>query len=156
MKTVNEKLECFDISRVSVTEPYLMHSLELETEYLLSLDADRWLAGFRETAGLDMEGCERYGGWENLLIGGHAFGHYLSACSQACKSPDIAAADKEELLKGSELRINVIPAVTHCGGCGCEYGTVLHGKTCPQCGSGDTWLLRGNEVEIKEIEVPDN
>ncbi|MBO7336632.1 MAG: glycoside hydrolase family 127 protein, partial [Lachnospiraceae bacterium] len=98
MKTVNEKLECFDISRVSVTEPYLMHSLELETEYLLSLDADRWLAGFRETAGLDMKGCERYGGWENLLIGGHAFGHYLSACSQACKSPDIAAADKEVFL----------------------------------------------------------
>ena len=96
MKTVNEKLECFDISRVSVTEPYLVHSLELETEYLLSLDADRWLAGFRETAGLDMKGCERYGGWENLLIGGHAFGHYLSACSQAYRSPDIAASDKEE------------------------------------------------------------
>ena len=66
------------------------------------------------------------------------------------------AADKEDLLRGSELRINIIPAVTHCDGCGCEYGTVLNGKTCPQCGSGDTWLLRGNEVEIKEIEVPDN
>ncbi len=27
------------------------------------------------------------------------------------------------------------------------------GKVCPACGSGETWLLRGNEVEIKEIEV---
>ena len=25
--------------------------------------------------------------------------------------------------------------------------------TCPHCGSTDTWLLRGNEVEIKEIVV---
>ena len=63
------------------------------------------------------------------------------------------AADKEDLLRGCELRINIIPAVTHCDGCGAEYGTVEHGRTCPHCGSGDTWLLRGNEVEIKEIEV---
>ncbi|MBR5671682.1 MAG: hydrogenase maturation nickel metallochaperone HypA [Bacteroidales bacterium] len=63
------------------------------------------------------------------------------------------AADKEDLLRGCELRCNIIPAVTHCGGCGKEYPTVEHGKTCPHCGSGETWLLRGNEVEIKEIEV---
>lgn len=63
------------------------------------------------------------------------------------------AADKEELLKGCELRINIIPAVTHCDGCGLEYETVKHGKKCPGCGSENTWLLRGNEVEIKEIEV---
>ena len=64
------------------------------------------------------------------------------------------AADKEEMLRGCELKINIIPAVTHCDGCGCEYGTVAHGKTCPSCGSEQTWLLRGNEVEIRSIEVP--
>ena len=63
------------------------------------------------------------------------------------------AADKEELLKGCELRCEIIPAVTRCGDCGEEYGTVAHGKTCPRCGSGNTFLLRGNEVEIKEIVV---
>ena len=63
------------------------------------------------------------------------------------------AADREELLKGCGLKVNIIPAVTHCGDCGREFGTVRHGKTCPHCGSGNTWLLRGNEVEIKEIEV---
>ena len=63
------------------------------------------------------------------------------------------AADKEELLKGCALKINIIPAVTHCDGCGREYETVRHGKTCPHCQSENTWLLRGNEVEIKEIEV---
>ena len=65
------------------------------------------------------------------------------------------AADKEELLKGSELQINTIPAVTHCDSCGKDYPTVANGKTCPHCGSCETWLLRGNEVEIKEIVVPD-
>ena len=47
------------------------------------------------------------------------------------------AADKEDMLRGCELRIHTSPAVTHCDGCGSE----------------NTWLLRGNEVEIKEIEV---
>ncbi|MBQ7269386.1 MAG: hydrogenase maturation nickel metallochaperone HypA [Bacteroidales bacterium] len=61
------------------------------------------------------------------------------------------AADKEEMLRGCELEINTVPAVTHCRACGEEYPTVAHGKTCPRCGSGNTWLLRGNEVEIASI-----
>lgn len=65
------------------------------------------------------------------------------------------AADKEELLKGSELKINIIPAVTYCDECKSEYETVRHGRKCPRCGSDRTWLLRGNEVEIKSIEVPE-
>ena len=52
-----------------------------------------------------------------------------------------------------ELRIETLPAVTRCGGCGADYPTVAHGRTCPRCGSGDTWLLTGNEVNIKEIEA---
>ena len=63
------------------------------------------------------------------------------------------AADKEELLRGCELRCNIIPAVTVCNACGCEYPTVQYGKKCPHCGSDDTELRCGNEVEIKEIEV---
>ncbi len=66
------------------------------------------------------------------------------------------AADKEELLKGCELKINTLPAVSYCEECGQEYPTVAHGKICPFCGSEHTYLLRGNEVEIKEIEVPDD
>ena len=65
------------------------------------------------------------------------------------------AADKEDMLKGCELRINTIPAVTHCEGCGRDYPTVEFGKKCPHCGGEDTFLLRGNEVEIREIEVLD-
>ena len=63
------------------------------------------------------------------------------------------ASDKEELLKGCVLEIRTIPAVTLCHDCGREYPTVQYGRTCPLCGSGNTVLLKGNEVEIKEIET---
>lgn len=63
------------------------------------------------------------------------------------------AADKEDLLRGCELIINTIPAVTYCENCGKEFGTVEHGKKCPHCSSDRTYLVRGNEVEIKEITV---
>ena len=63
------------------------------------------------------------------------------------------ATDKEDILRGSELRVNTIPAVTFCEDCRSEYPTVRYGKECPYCGSGNTFLLRGNEVELKEIEI---
>ena len=34
-----------------------------------------------------------------------------------------------------------------------EYPTVQHGRICPYCGSEKTWLLKGNELNIKEVEV---
>ena len=40
------------------------------------------------------------------------------------------------------------------GDCKKQYGTVEHGRACPYCGGGNTWLLQGNEFMIKEIEVP--
>ena len=63
------------------------------------------------------------------------------------------AADKEDLLRGCELKCNIIPAVTLCNACGREYPTVQYGRTCPYCNSEDTVLEQGNEVEIKELEV---
>lgn len=63
------------------------------------------------------------------------------------------AVTKEPLMTGCQLRIEPIPAVTWCEDCKKEYPTVAHGKTCPHCGSEHTYLLRGDEVEITEIEV---
>ena len=60
---------------------------------------------------------------------------------------------KHPLMEESELRIETIPAITHCDACGQNYDTVPHGKTCPYCGSGETWLIQGNECIIKEIEA---
>lgn len=60
---------------------------------------------------------------------------------------------KHPVLTDSVLRIETIPAVTHCERCGQNYETVTHGRICPYCGSGETWLIRGNECIIKEIEA---
>ena len=63
------------------------------------------------------------------------------------------AADKEPMLKGCEMKVNTIPAVTWCDTCKKEYETVKYGKTCPHCNSDNTWLLKGNEVEINSIII---
>ena len=60
---------------------------------------------------------------------------------------------KSVLLKDTELLIEKIPAITYCEDCGENYGTVEHGKKCPHCGSDKTYLLQGNEFNIKEIEA---
>lgn len=60
---------------------------------------------------------------------------------------------KSEILKNAELIVETIPAVTFCVNCEKTYGTVEHGKTCPHCGSPNTYLLAGNEFNIKEIEA---
>ena len=41
----------------------------------------------------------------------------------------------------------------HCEACGKTYGTVEHGRTCPYCGGGKTYLVQGDQVMIKEIEA---
>jgi hydrogenase nickel incorporation protein HypA/HybF len=63
------------------------------------------------------------------------------------------AADKTELLKGAELKYETLPAVTYCESCGQSYSTVKHAKICPYCGSEETYLVTGREVNIKEIEA---
>lgn len=63
------------------------------------------------------------------------------------------AVKKEDLLKNSELVIEKINAVTYCEDCKAEYETVKYGKICPECGSTHTYLLRGSEFNIKEIEA---
>ena len=62
---------------------------------------------------------------------------------------------KFPMFEGSELKCEEIPAVTWCDDCKITYSTIKYGKTCPHCGSGRTWLLRGHEMRIKQVEVED-
>lgn len=62
-------------------------------------------------------------------------------------------AEKEEILKGCELKIEKIPAVTYCESCGKTYSTVKYAKICPHCKSDKTYLIQGDEHSIKEIEI---
>ena len=72
--------------------------------------------------------------------------HYLTDCWAW-------AIKKRPLLTDCRMKVEILPAVSYCEGCGTEYGTVAHGRICPNCGSEKTWLLKGNELNIKEIEV---
>lgn len=60
---------------------------------------------------------------------------------------------RHPVLEDSRLEILTIPAVTYCSACGRKYETVKYGRECPYCKSGETWLVRGNECMIKEIEA---
>ncbi len=63
------------------------------------------------------------------------------------------AAEKRELFSEAELVVELIPAITFCENCRQTYPTVQYGKICPHCGSPETYLVQGNEFNIKEIEV---
>ena len=62
------------------------------------------------------------------------------------------ARKKEPVMENAELRIEKMEAVSFCEDCKQEYPTIQYAKTCPYCGSEHTFLLRGNEFNIKEIE----
>lgn len=63
------------------------------------------------------------------------------------------AVKKTERMREAALVIETIPAVTFCEGCGQTYPTVPQGKICPHCGSEQTWLRQGNEIQVKEIAI---
>lgn len=62
-------------------------------------------------------------------------------------------AKRTPMLHDCKLEIEEIPAITYCEACGNRYETVRFGKQCPKCQSEHTYLLQGNETNIKEIEV---
>lgn len=60
---------------------------------------------------------------------------------------------KATMMQQTELIVERIPAITYCEDCQKEYKTIEHGKKCPHCDSEHTYLLQGNEFNIKEIEA---
>ena len=61
-------------------------------------------------------------------------------------------AEKHDLLRGCKMLIETLPAVTFCQDCKQTYPTVEFAKECPHCHSTNTFLVTGNEYNIKEIE----
>lgn len=73
----------FKLNEVELNDGYLCNAFRLEQDYLLSLEADRLLAGFYEIAGKQPKAKRYTGGWEDQDIAGHTMGHYLTALAQA-------------------------------------------------------------------------
>jgi DUF1680 family protein len=81
------------LCKVRLTGGPLKRAQDLTAEYLLQLEPDRMLAGYRIRAGLEPK-AEGYGGWDAVdsrQLTGHIAGHYLSAVSLM-----YAATGKEE------------------------------------------------------------
>ena len=70
----------FPLEDVRLLDGPFKDAMMRDAAYLLRLDPDRLLSGFRKEAGLTPR-AEVYGGWESMTIAGHSLGHYLSACS---------------------------------------------------------------------------
>lgn len=115
----------FSLKDLTLLGEYQVNALEKEINYLLSFDLDRLLAGFRETAGLDKKGKERYGGWESLLIGGHTLGHYLTACAQAYSSANTGNEEKEGLAKNLTYLVQELRACQLAQGTGLIFGAII-------------------------------
>ena len=75
-----DKVKCFPVSQVRLTESPFKNAQDLDICYLLGLNPDRLLAPYRKEAGLPPK-ATNYGNWENSGLDGHIGGHYLSALS---------------------------------------------------------------------------
>lgn len=117
------QIEYVDKADVKITDIYFDEALALDVSNLLKLDADRLLAGFRETAGYIagmsedevkqfMRGKERYTGqWEDSLIGGHTLGHYMSAVAQGIINPGLSDSEQAKLRGRLE---EIVDALAEC------------------------------------------
>jgi len=76
----------FPLSAVRLLDGPFRRAMDVNRAYLLRLEPDRLLAGFRREAGLAKR-ADPYGGWETIpnegrySLAGQALGHYLSALS---------------------------------------------------------------------------
>jgi DUF1680 family protein len=75
------RLHYFDLAAVKLLDSPFKNAQQVDERYLLALDPDRLLAGFRLEAGLKPK-AEKYPNWESIGLDGHTLGHYLTALAQ--------------------------------------------------------------------------
>ncbi|MBQ8548748.1 MAG: glycoside hydrolase family 127 protein, partial [Lachnospiraceae bacterium] len=127
MELKNSK--AFSLRSVRMEDAYLVNAFEKEVMYLTAFDTDKLLAGFRETAGVDMRGATRYEGWESMLIGGHTLGHYMTACVRSCESANCKEEDRQELLDILKRLVNGLKECQEAGKTGFLFGAIIQDKS---------------------------
>ncbi|EHQ26595.1 hypothetical protein BDD43_0603 [Mucilaginibacter gracilis] len=98
MSRTEIKAYTFNLKDVKLLNSPFKQAMEVDAAYLLSIEPDRLLSGFRAHSGLKPKG-KMYEGWESSGLAGHTLGHYLSAISM-----HYAATRDPEFLK----RVNYI------------------------------------------------
>lgn len=103
-----EKARPLDLTSVRLTGGPLKDAQDATVKYLLQLEPDRMLAGYRIRAGLEPK-AEGYGGWDAVdsrQLTGHIAGHYLSAISLM-----YAATGNEEFKKRADYIVSEFKVV---------------------------------------------
>ena len=79
---VGRKAHAFPLRDVRLLDGPFKQAMELDRQYLLSLETDRLLHTFRINAGIPSS-AQPLGGWEEPKgeLRGHFLGHYLTACA---------------------------------------------------------------------------
>lgn len=122
------KNKAFSLRNVTMKDSYLVNAFEKEVLYLTAFDTDKLLAGFRETAGVDMRGAERYPGWESMLIGGHSLGHYMTACVRCCESANCREEDRQEMLQILKRLAEGLKECQDAANTGFLFGAIIQDK----------------------------
>lgn len=63
------------------------------------------------------------------------------------------AIKQTKYMQNCTLDLIVIEAISFCRNCRKTYSTTAYGKTCPYCQSKDTYLVTGNEVTVREVQI---
>ena len=63
------------------------------------------------------------------------------------------AKKRSTYLKECELNLVVLEGISFCRACRKTYKTTEYAKECPYCKSNDTYLVTGNEINIRDIQV---
>lgn len=71
---------------------------------------------------------------------------YFRDCFEWCKK-------KTKYMRDTQLELIILEGISYCTQCKQTYKTVEHGKTCPNCGSSETYLVTGNQMTIKDMLV---
>jgi DUF1680 family protein len=135
-------VRAFDLRDVRVTGGPFRAAMERNGEYLLGLEADRFLHYFRTEAGLAAR-APGYPGWESAETGaGRCLGHYLSALSLQYR-----ASGDERFRKRLDYIVDELAAVQAVNGNG-YVGAEANGK--------NFWaeLGGGNAEALKKFRVP--
>ena len=72
------------------------------------------------------------------------------------KTQELTHANADKMRQMHDKLVNdieTLEAITYCEDCKGQYRTIDYGKTCPYCHSEHTYLLKGNEFNIKEIGI---
>lgn len=63
------------------------------------------------------------------------------------------AKKKTKYMQQTQLEIIILEGISYCQDCKQTYRTTAYAKKCPHCGSSRTYLVTGNEINIKDIAV---